>query len=141
MTKAEVNLEVEVVGTSHPARTNYLKGDEVLRVIKNGKARLSVFGHAIPATHSLSNKDSSGGVYLWDENGKSKEGKALSGQKILVGGRCIRPGETIELSLDPGSEIEIGIAGTQKSEYQMFEDLGTAQEGEVLKIKGVGVNI
>jgi hypothetical protein len=123
-------IEVEVAG-----RTNYLKGDEVLMVKKDGRAELSVFGNEIPAESALLGRTLLGGVFLWDDSGKSKEGETLSGQKIPKGGLCIRPGKTIVLALVGGSEIEIGIVATGDTPYQMFDELGMAREGDVLRVK------
>jgi hypothetical protein len=140
MTRTEANLEVEVIG-SNKTGTNWLEDDEVLIVRdKKGKSKVSAFGSCIPAEHSLSEVAASGGVYVWNEKGKSKKGKTTDGRDIPVGGLCVRPGETVEVRLGAGSEIEIGIAGTAKTDYQMFDDMGTAKRGDKLRIKGVGVH-
>ncbi len=132
MAEAGTKIGIEIGGLN-----NYLDQDEVLIVKgEGGKAKVSVFGASIPSSSSLSGKDVSGGVYLWGEDGKSREGKALSGQTIPAGGRSIRPGETVEIELAAGSKVEIGIAGTADSEYQMFNDFDPAKKGDVLKIKG-----
>ena len=140
MTKVEANLEVEVAGVGK-SRTNYLEDDEVLTVKKGDTIITSVFGNCVPVNLSLTHKASSGGIFFWDENGRSIKGRTLSGQVIPIGGLSIRPEDIIEIELKAGVEVEIGIAGTGKSKYQMFDDLGTAQKGDILRVKGVGVNV